>query len=283
MARTLRILLDKLVFPECPRWRDGELYFSNVYVGEVLAMRPDGAHRVVLKHEGSVSGLGWLPDGRLLFVSGNDRKLMRQERDGQVVVHADLSHIAESNTNDMVVDREGRAYVGNLGPSLGPQGGRGPTKLALVQPDGGVSVAAEGVTFPNGSVITPDAKTLIVAESFGRALTAFDIGANGALSNKRRWANIDLPAIPDGICIDAEGAVWVASPMSNEVMRIKEGGEIVERIPTGRMAVACMLGGADRKTLFVLTSEALDHVVTMEKVSARVEAVEVEAPGAGWP
>lgn len=282
MARTLRTVLDKLVFPEGPRWREGELWFSDMHAHEIVAMKPDGSRRTVLKHSGPLSGLGWLPDGRLLFVSMEDRKLMRQEKDGAIAVHADLGAIATWHCNDMVVDREGRAYVGNFGFSLHPPAPPAPAKLALVQPDGSASAAADGLTFPNGMVITPDGKTLIVGESFGRVMTAFDIGANGALSNKRLWANID-PAVPDGCCLDAEGAIWVASPMSNEVLRVKEGGAIAERIPTQTMAIACMLGGADRKTLYVLTSESTDPEETKQKKSARIEATEVEIAGAGLP
>lgn len=282
MARTLRTVLDKLVFPEGPRWRGGELWFSDMHAHEVVAMKPDGSRRTVLSHNGALSGLGWLPDGRLLFVSMEDRKLMRQEKDGAVTTHADLSGIATWHCNDMVVDREGRAYVGNFGFSLHPPAPPAPAKLALVQPDGSASVAADGLTFPNGMVITPDGKTLIVGESFGRVMTAFDIGANGALSNKRLWANID-PAVPDGCCLDSEGAIWVASPMSNEVVRVKEGGQVTERIPTQSMAIACMLGGEDRKTLYVLTSESTDPDETKQKKSARIEAVTVDVAGAGLP
>jgi sugar lactone lactonase YvrE len=282
MARTLRVVLDALVFPEGPRWREGELWFSDMHAHEIVAMRPDGSRRTALKHNGPVSGLGWLPDGRLLFVSMEDRKLMREERDGTIVMHADLGNVATWHCNDMVVDREGRAYVGNFGFSLNPPALPMPAKLALIQPNGSVSAAAENLMFPNGMVITPDGKTLVVAETFGGMLTSFDIGPEGALSNRQAWAAVG-PAVPDGICLDADGAIWVASPTSKEVMRVKRGGEITERIATETMAIACMLGGADRKTLYVLTSVATDPEETKRLKGARIEAVAVDVAAAGLP
>lgn len=278
----LRTLLDKLAFPEAPRWRNGELWFSDMHAHEIVAMAPDGARRTILSHHCAVSGLGWLPDGRLLFVSMDDRKLMRVEANGAVVTHADLSAIATWHCNDMVVDAAGRAYVGNFGFSLHPPAAPAVAQMALVQPDGATSVAAADLMFPNGAVITPDGKTLIVGESFARKLTAFDIGANGALTNRRVWAET-APAVPDGICLDAEGAIWIASPTTNEVVRFKEGGQASHRIATGRMAIACMLGGADRKTLYVLTSDSTDPEECQRLRSARIEAIEVETPGAGLP
>ncbi len=282
MSGPLRIVLDGLAFPEGPRWRDGELWFSDMHAHEIVAMKPDGTRRTILSHTCAVSGLGWLPDGRLLFVSMDDRKVMRQERDGAIVTHADLSAIATWHCNDMVVDREGRAYVGNFGFSLHPPADPVAAKLALVTPDGAVSVAADDLLFPNGAVITPDGKTLIVGESFGRKLTAFSIGANGALSNRRVFADT-APAVPDGICLDAEGAIWIASPTTNEIVRFKEGGAVTHRIATGRMAIACMLGGGDRNTLYVLTSESTDPDECRRFKSARIEAVAMDVPGAGLP
>jgi sugar lactone lactonase YvrE len=282
MARTLKVVLDKLAFPEGPRWRDGELYFSDMHAHEVVAMKPDGSRRTVLSHSGPVSGLGWQPDGRMLVVSMEDRALLRQEKDGKVGKYADLSKVATWHANDMVVDSEGRAYIGNFGFSLHPPTDPKPATIACVAPDGTVSAAAPEMMFPNGMVITPDGKTLIAAESFARHLTAFDIGANGALSNRRVWAALG-ESVPDGICLDAEGAVWVASPMTNEVVRVKEGGAVAEKIPTSRMAIASMLGGADRKTLYVLTSESTDPDECKKLRSARIEAAQVEVAGAGLP
>jgi len=277
-----RTLLGGLAFPEGPRWRNGELVFSDMHAHEVVAMRPDGARRTVFSHSGPVSGLGWLPDGRMLVVSMNDRKLMRIEADGRAVVHADLGAIATWHCNDMVVDAIGRAYVGNFGFPL-PGGEPKPAKMARVDPDGAVSVAADELIFPNGTVITDDGGTLVVGETFGARLTAFDVAADGALSNRRVWAQIEGGAVPDGICLDAEGAIWVASPTSSEVLRVREGGEVAERIPTGRGAYACMLGGADRKTLYILCADSTDPEICAANRTASIDAVEARVAGAGLP
>jgi sugar lactone lactonase YvrE len=213
-----------------------------------------------------------------------DRKLLRREASGELATHADLSGVAIYHCNDMVVDARGRAYVGNFGFDLHTQQKPRPAKLALVQPDGAVSEAAKDLQFPNGAVITPDGRTLIVGESFGQRLTAFDVdSASGALSRRRVWAAL-AGAVPDGICLDAEGAIWVASPMTREVVRVHEGGRVSQRIASGeRMAIACMLGGADRRTLYVLTSPSIDPDECRRLRSARIERVRVDVPGAGLP
>lgn len=282
MTSALRVVLDGLIFPEGPRWRNGELWFSDMHAREIIAMTPAGARRTIHTHHCDVSGLGWLPDGRLLFVLMDDRKLMRMEADGAIVTHADLGHIATWHCNDMVVDAQGRAYVGNFGFSLDPPAPQVPAKLALVQPDGAVSIAAEDLVFPNGAVITPDGKTLIIGESFASRITAFDIGAYGALTNRRVFAEI-APAVPDGMCLDAEGAVWVASPTTNEVIRVAKNGAIAARVPVGRTAVACMLGGEDRKMLYVLTSPVLGREECERLKTGRIEVMNVDVPGAGLP
>lgn len=282
MPNTPRTILDGLAFPEGPRWREGELWFSDMHAHEIVAMKPDGSRRTVLTHGSAVSGLGWLPDGRLLFVSMEDRKLMRREADGAIAQHADFSAIAAFHTNDMVVDALGRAYVGNFGFSLFPPQAPKPAKLARVDPDGAVHVAAEDMMFPNGTVITPDGKTLIVGESWGQRLTAFDIAPDGALANRCIWAPTS-PAVPDGICLDAEGAIWIASPATAEVVRFKEGGEVLARIPTGRGAFACMLGGDARTTLYILTSDSADPAQCAAKRTACISALDVDVPGAGLP
>lgn len=279
----LKVVLDRLAFPEGPRWHEGRLWFSDMHAHEIVAMDEAGARETILSWSGPTSGLGWLPDGRLLFVSMEDRTLMRREADGSVVLHGDLSGVATWHANDMVVDAQGRAYVGNFGFSLHPPSDPAPAKLAVVQPDGQVSVAAEPLMFPNGMVITPDGHTLVVGESFSACLTAFDIGANGALSNRRPWAQLPQGAVPDGICLDAEGAIWVASPLSHEVLRVREGGEIAERVPTEAQAIACMLGGADRRTLYVILSDHLEPEVCAATRTARIAAMRVETPGAGRP
>jgi sugar lactone lactonase YvrE len=183
----------------------------------------------------------------------------------------------------MVVAADGTAYVGNFGFSLTPRGEVKPAKLAKVTPDGRASVAADGLLFPNGSVITPDGRTLIVGESAGRCLTAFTIGADGELGERRPWAPMPEGAFPDGICLDADGAVWVASPPTREVLRIREGGDILERIATEQMAIAAMLGGSEHRTLFICTADSTDPAYCLAHHTARVLAVEVAVPGAGRP
>jgi sugar lactone lactonase YvrE len=277
--------LNGFAFLEGPRWHDGRLWFSDMHARRVYAASEDGALEAIARVPECPSGLGWLPDGRLLVVSMEDRKLLRREPDGALATHADLSAIATHHCNDMVVDPRGRAYVGNFGYDLHTQQKPRTAKLALVQPDGAVSVAASGLEFPNGAVITPDGRTLIVGESFGRRLTAFDIEpATGALSRRRVWAQLAGGALPDGICLDAEGAIWAASPMTREVLRVHEGGRVSQRVACGeRLAIACMLGGADRRTLFVLTSTAIEPDACRRSRGARVERVRVDVPGAGLP
>jgi sugar lactone lactonase YvrE len=236
----------------------------------------------VFTHSGPVSGLGWLPDGRMLVVSMVDQKLLRIEPDGGAAVHGDLSGIATGRCNDMVVDAAGRAYVGNFGYDY-PAGAMKPAKLARVDPDGTVSAAADELVFPNGSMITPDGKTLIVGETFAGRMTAFDIAADGSLAGRRVWAALPERAVPDGACLDAEGAIWVASPTTNDVLRMHEGGRVSERIDTGRGTFACMLGGEDRRTLFIFTGDGSDPKISREKRTASIVAVEVEVPGAGLP
>ena len=282
MAGKPRTVLGGLAFPEGPRWRGGELVFSDMHSSEVVAMKPDGSRRTVFRHDQPVSGLGWLADGRMLVVSMNDRKLMRIEPDGRAALHADLGGIATGNCNDMVVDASGRAYVGNFGVGY-PPGPPQPAKMARVDPDGSAHIAAEDLIFPNGTIITDDGKTLVVGETFAARLTAFDIGADGSLSNRRVWAQLPQGAVPDGICLDAEGAIWVASPTSSEALRVREGGEVTERIDTGRGCFACMLGGDDRKTLYLLDSSSSDPAQCRADKSASIDAVEVAVPGAGLP
>ncbi len=278
---TPTVLLEGLHFPEGPRWHDSRLWFSDFYAHEVIAVGLDGRRETIVRVPEQPSGLGWLPDGRLLVVSMKDRKVMRLDPDG-LTVHADLGKLAAFHCNDMVVDADGRAYVGNFGfnhyAGEEPQG----ATLIRVDPDGTAAVAADGLMFPNGTVITPDGGTLIVGETRGKRLTAFDRAADGTLSNQRLWANLD-PHYPDGICLDAEGAVWVADPRNNVVLRVREGGKILDRISTGELgAFACMLGGEDRCTLFVCTAE-MSGPGAAEIRSGRIECARVSVPGAGLP
>lgn len=280
MADRLEVLLAGLRFAEGPRWHEGRLWFSDMHDRRVLALGLDGVAETIVETPHDCSGLGWLPDGRLLVVSMQDRKLLRLDPGG-LAEAADLSSVATFHCNDMVVDAAGRAYVGNFGFDLHEQGKPIPADLALVHPDGRVEVAAEGLSFPNGTVITPDGSTLIVGESFGACLTAFDVGREGRLSNRREWARLE-GAVPDGICLDADGGIWVASPVSHEVLRVLEGGEVTHRIPIEEQAFACMLGGPERRHLFVCTAATSDPKESHQR-TGRIEVIEVEVSGAGLP
>ena len=273
-----------LAFPESPRWHDGALWFSDFYTRHVSRATPDGRVEAVVEVPGQPSGLGWLPDGRLLVVSMNDRRLLRLDGDSLVEV-AVLSALAAAPCNDMLVDGQGRAYIGNFGFDLQSRAPFAATSLIMVTPDGAARVVATDMHFPNGTVLTPDGRTLIVGESYGQRLTAFDVQADGSLAHRRVWAQLHGKGVgPDGICLDAEGAVWLASPVTREVLRVREGGEITDRIATSEQAVACMLGGADRRTLFVATGRVL--VTPEESLAQRsgmIFSVRVEVPGAGLP
>lgn len=276
-----RTLLDGLVFPEGPRWHQGRLWFSDMHDHWVKAVGLDGKVERIVEVPEQPSGLGWLPDGRLLVVSMVDRRLLRLDTGGLVEV-ANLFDMASFHCNDMVVDARGNAYVGNFGFDLIGQGPYHSGEIILVKPSGEARVVAADMAFPNGSVITPDGKTLIVGESAGMRFTAFDIAADGSLENRRIWAEV-APVVPDGSCLDAEGCIWVASPTTSEVARVREGGEIAARIPVSTHAYACMLGGPDLRTLFIATAASHDPEQARRDRSARIEIVEVDVPGAGFP
>jgi sugar lactone lactonase YvrE len=278
----LATLLDGLTFTEGPRWHDGRLWFSDFYTQRVLAVTPEGRLETILEVPQRPSGLGWLPDGTLLVVSMLDRQLLRVV-DGKPRRHADLASIATAPCNDMVVDSRGRAYVGNFG--FDRHRGEPPRAAAIarVDPDGVITRAAEDLEFPNGTVIIPDGRTLVVAETLGQRLTAFDVAADGALTKRRVWAKLD-GVFPDGICLDAEGAIWVSDARGPDLLRVREGGAIERRIPTGpgRHAFACMLGGTDRRTLYVCTCTGSGPAMA-DKRDGRIETVRVDVPGAGLP
>jgi sugar lactone lactonase YvrE len=236
---------------------------------------------IVRLEDDEPSGLGWLPDGRMLIVSMRNRKLLVLDGN-ELSEFADLSGIATYHCNDMVTDLKGRSYVGNFGYDLHNDAEFQKAELILVHPDGKTALAADDLAFPNGTVITPDEKTLIVGESFGARLTAFDIQPDGTLLNRREWAKID-GAVPDGICLDEAGGIWVASPVSNEVLRIIEGGEVTDRVKIENQAYACMLGGQDGKTLFIMTSRSSHPAQCKTEKSAAVEFVTVKHAGAGLP
>jgi sugar lactone lactonase YvrE len=277
----LTTLLTGLTFAEGPRWHNRKLWFSDFYAHEVITVDEEGKRVTIVKVPEQPSGLGWTPDNKLLIVSMRDQKLLRLEDNG-LVEHADLSKFANYWCNDCVVDAEGGAYVGNFGfnrhANERPRG----TTLIYVSPSGQTSVAADDLWFPNGTVITPDNKTLIIAETRGKRLTAFDIGQNGKLSRRRVFAETKT-MYPDGICLDKEGGVWVADPQNKEVIRIKEGGEVTNRIPlVDRGAYACMLGGDDRRTLFICTNTGSGPEIAANR-SGRIETIRVDVPGVGLP
>lgn len=284
------VLAEGLYFAEAPRWHEGTLWFSDFYDHAVKTVDADGNVETKVVLDDQPSGLGWLPDGRMLIVAMQQRALLRLEADA-LVVHADLSHIATFHCNDMVVDAVGRAYVGNFGFDLDAAETSGTLAevvaahdgavLARVDPDGTVHAAATGMMFPNGMVLSPDGSTLVVAETMARRLSAFDVGTDGALTNRRVWAEVD--GFPDGICLDAEGAVWFADAGAARCVRVSEGGNVLEEVTTSRRAFACMLGGDDGRSLFIATA----HTSVAERArlqrTACIEVATVGVPHAGRP
>ena len=281
-----RIVLDGLVFGEGPRWHNDRLWFSDMHDQIVYAFDPvNGAAEKICVVPNDPSGLGWTPEGDLLVVSMRDRTLLRlagSRAGAELTTVADLSAFAIYHCNDLVVDHEGRAYVGSFGYDLHGGGQFAKASVVIVDPDSTVHRGADNLSFPNGMVITPDGGTLIVAESAARRLTAFDRHADGSLSNRRVWAPL-APHVPDGICLDAHGAVWIADPVGGGCHRIVEGGEVVHTIDNpGRGTFACALGGPDGRTLFMCTADIGGPVDWIAKRSARIEAVTVSIPGVGW-
>jgi len=277
----LRILMGGLAFPESPRWHDDRLWFSDWGAHEVIAVDLEGTSEVVVRVPSFPMCIDRLPDGRLLIVSSNDGLLLRKEPGGSLVTHADLTGLSDHAWNDIVVDGRGNAYVNNIGFEFG--GEFAPGILALVTPDGSARQVAEGVAFPNGMAVTPDNSTLIVAESYGNKLTAFEIAADGSLSNRRLWADLQGGA-PDGICLDAENAIWYGDVPNKRCVRVREGGEVLQTIHLDRGCFACTLGGPDGRTLFLMTNE-WNGPANMAEGVRRGQALTAEAPapGVGWP
>ena len=304
MATIPELLADGLHFPEGPRWRfdrdiglsgdGGRLWFSDILAARVMTCDLDGQLETVVEIPEAPSGLGWLPDGTLLLVSCADGKL-KALRDGQLRDYADLEALNGLNYNDMVVDRQGRAYIGSWAPGLdeakipGPGNMSPPSHLALVEPSGAGTgrgrLVADRMTSPNGLAISPDGKTPIVAESFGFRLTAFDIDANGDLSNRRIFADLGVPT--DGICLDEESCVWVAAIYyeyggSGGYLRVRDGGEVLDRIDVeGFGPYACTLGGSDMRTLFMCESAMLG--LDRHPGDGRLMVAQVDVPGTGSP
>ena len=271
----LQVLLTGLAMGESPRWHEGRLWFSDWGAQEIIAVDLDGNSEVAVRTSfGLPFCIDWLPDGRLLIVSGRAGLLLRREADGTLVTHTNLHGLSGGAWNEIVVDGRGNAYI-NGGPGI----------IALVGPDGLARQAADGMAFPNGMAVTPDNATLIIAESHGRRLTAFDIAADGSLSNRRVWADLG-GGVPDGICIDAENAVWYGDVPNKRCVRVREGGEVLQTINLDRGCFACMLGGVGKRMLFLIAAEwrGMENIPEVARArTGQVLTIEVPAPGVGWP
>ncbi len=296
MSRNAAVIADNFTFTEAPRWHDGRLWFSDFYDHAVKTITATGDVEVMVSVPGQPSGLGWLPDGRLLVVSMRDRKVMRLEPSGEPVEHADLNGVAAFHCNDMVVDALGRAYVGNFGYDVhtfesDPDSGleRIAANLAFVDIDGTVSVANDDMRFANGAVIIPahpheagGAALLVVAESDAGQLSSFKIHADGSLSGRQVWAKLH-GRVPDGICLDADGNIWVANAIAAECVLVAPGGEILDTVTTSAPCFACALGGDDGRTLFLATAASPLPGPAVEHRGAKIESVAVDTPTGNSP
>jgi sugar lactone lactonase YvrE len=279
-----RVLLTGLVVGESPRWHDGRLWLCNWGAREVVAVDPDGNSEVMARPETTIPfSIDWLADGRLLIVSGPERRLLRREPDGSLVTHADLTKLSEFAFNEIVVDGRGNAYVNGAGFNLMAGDAFAPGIVVVVTADGSAREVAGGIAFPNGMAVTPDDSTLIVAESYAKRLTAFEIAADGALTNRRVWADLG-DGVPDGICVDAENAVWYADVPNKRCTRVREGGEVLETVQLDRGCFACALGGSDRETLFMVAAEWRGFTEMFDgPTTGQVLIADAPAPGAGRP
>lgn len=304
MNNELKLLADNLFFSEGPRWHKGKFWFSDFYQNAVFCINESGNVEKVVDIPNQPSGLGWLPNDDLLIVSMNDQKLMKLSN-GNLSIHSDLSHLTSYTCNDMVVDADGHAYIGNFGTTK-HNVDVVPTCLIHVSPDGKASIAAENLEFPNGTVITPDGKQIILGETYAGRLTSFDINPDKTLSNRKIWAQM-MPTyifyitkvrrflkhkatedtypirVPDGICLDEEMGIWVASPTTSEVFRIENGGKVTDSIKTPQRAFACMLGGKDLKTLYISTADTSTPEIASVNKTGKIYTTRVDIPGAGWP
>ena len=282
----IETLLTGLAFGESPRWHAGRLWVSDWGAQEVIAVDLEGKSEVMahVHFPSFPMCIDWLPDGRLLIVSGRQGLLMRIESDGSLVTHADLSGLAEKGLpwNEIVVDGRENAYLNNQGFNF-PGGEFAPGTIVLLKPDGSARQAAGGIAFPNGMAVTPDNEMLIVAESYGNRLTAFNILSDGSLANRRVWADLG-DGVPDGICLDAEGAVWYGDVPHKRCVRVRQGGEVLQTIDLDRGCFACMLGGADKRTLFMIATEWRGtEGMAGGSHTGQVLTAQSPAPGTGWP
>jgi len=274
----LTVLMEGIGLGESPRWHEGRLWFSDWVAHQVIALTEGGEPEVMARVDAFPFSIDWLPDGPMLITAG--KELLRLEPDGSLATHADLAELTQSGWNEIVVDRRGNVFINSVGFDL--MGGEEPKSgfIAVITPDGIARRVADGLAFPNGMVITPDDSTLVVAESYEGRLTAFDIAEGGALSNRRVWA--DLGEGGDGMCLDAEGAIW--SPKFHRCVRVREGGEVVETIELDRFCFACMLGGDDGRTLFLNVAEWNGpEGIFNEPRTGQVLAAKAPAPHAGRP
>jgi sugar lactone lactonase YvrE len=267
------LLLDGLMFPEGPRWHQNKLWFTDQHARQIKTVDMNGNSQLITELSDLPGGLGWLPDGRLLVVSMCNRQLLVLEHE-KLSLFADLSELASFHCNDLLVDQHGRSYVGNFGYDLHGGATLSTAEIILVSPEGKAKIVSKEVIFPNGMVITPDGNTLIVAETFASRLSSFSIQPNGSLGKRELWADLD-GAFPDGICLDQKNGIWVACPNTGDVIRIEQGGVVTDTVETIGKAYACMLGGIERNTLFVLTSETDDPEEAVRTHSGRIESVSI--------
>jgi len=273
-ARKPEILVTGIAMGESPRWHEDRLWFSDWGAQEILAVDAKGEREVAVRvHFSLPFSIDWLPDGRLLIVSGREGRLLHRERDGSLVTHAELHDPGGMGWNEIVVDGRGNVYI------------NGGSQIALLTPDGSVRQVAAEIAFPNGMAITPDNLTLIIAESYGKKLSAFDISRDGSLTKRRVWADLG-DGVPDGICIDADGAVWYADVPNKRCVRVREGGEVLQTVTVDRGCFACMLGGVEKKTLFIIATEwrGMDKIGEVAQArTGQVLTFEAASPHVGWP
>jgi len=297
-TREVRTVVSGMSFTECPRWHEGRLWFADFYTRAIYSVTEHGDDlRTEVEVPQQPSGIGWLPDGRLLYVSMKDARVVRREPDGTEVTHADVSAHVTGHPNDMVVDDRGRAWLGNFGFDLMAGADITTAGLLRVDVDGTVTRVAEDLWFPNGSVVTPDGATLLVDETFGNRVSAFDIGDDGTLGPRRDWARFgDLPTsrvigealpglvvAPDGCGLDAEGCLWVADAVGGRAIRVREGGEVVDEVSPGTGVFACMLGGDAGTTLYLCCAPDFDEHARSAAREGEIRAVTVDVPRAGRP